>query len=407
MLRAGGTASKTVMLVITDNETLAAFVARHEDAPYLLIDTEFLREQTYYPKLCLIQIAGPTEAVIIDALAEGLDLALLAPLLADPAITKVFHAGRQDLEIFLKLYGFLPTPLFDTQVAAMVCGFGEQVAFDTLVRRITGEHLDKVSRFTDWARRPLSERQLDYALADVVHLRPVYLELSKSLAERKRDSWVEEEMNALAQPSLYVVDPESAWERIKVRSRDSKFLGRLQALSAWREREAQERDLPRQRLLRDEQLQEIAANNPSDAERLAHGRGFSRQAAQGKLGQRILAVLSTAEPMSAEQMPRRQERPTVVNAGPRGDLLRVLLRLASEQHAVAPRLIASGSEIDRLAAGERNGLRVLSNWRAEVFGLDAVALLEGRLALASNDEGVEVLERGDQGTWFVRTHEPG
>lgn len=390
------------MLVISDSEALAAFVARHLDAPYLLIDTEFLREQTYYPKLCLIQIAGPEEAVIIDALADGLDLEHLRPLLADQTIIKVFHAGRQDLEIFLKLFDFVPTPLFDTQVAAMVCGFGEQVAFDTLVKRITGQHLDKVSRFTDWARRPLSTRQLDYALADVVHLRPVYLELAKSLAERSRKSWVEEEMSALAEPSLYIVEPESAWERVKVRSRDPRFLGRLQALAAWREREAQERDLPRQRLLRDEQLQEIAANNPTDAEKLAHARGFSRQAAQGKLGQRILAVLAEAQPMDAEEMPRRQDRPSVVNAGARGDLLRVLLRLASEQHGVAPRLIASSNEIDRLAAGERDGLRVLTTWRAEVFGQDAIALLEGRLALASNDESVEILERDEQGGWQVR-----
>ncbi|MEQ8653165.1 MAG: ribonuclease D [Kiloniellales bacterium] len=390
------------MLVISDSETLAAFVARHADAPYLLIDTEFLREQTYYPKLCLIQIAGPQEAVIVDALAEGLDLSHLEPLLADQGIIKVFHAGRQDLEIFHKLYGFVPTPLFDTQVAAMVCGFGEQVAFDTLVKRITGKSLDKVSRFTDWARRPLSSRQLDYALADVVHLRPVYLELAKSLAERKRAAWVEEEMGALAQPSLYVVDPQSAWERIKARSRDTRFLGRLQALAAWREREAQERDLPRQRLLRDEQLQEIAANNPGNAEKLAHARGFSRQAAEGKLGQRILAVLANAEPMSTEQLPRRQERPTVVNAGSRGDLLRVLLRLASEAHGVAPRLIANGNEIDRLAAGERDDLRVLSTWRAEVFGQDAIALLEGRLALACSADSVQILERDDQGAWAVR-----
>ncbi len=393
------------MQVISDSESLAAFTARHEDAPYLLIDTEFLREQTYYPKLCLIQIAGPEEAVIIDALAKGLDLEHLRPLLADQKIIKVFHAGRQDLEIFLKLFGFVPTPLFDTQIAAMVCGFGEQVAFDTLVKRITGAHLDKVSRFTDWARRPLSRRQLDYALADVVHLRPVYQELAGSLQQRGRENWVEDEMQALTQPSLYVVEPERAWERIKVRSRDPRFLGRLKALAAWREGEAQERDLPRQRLLKDEQLQEIAAHNPSDAESLAHARGFSRQAAEGKFGQRILAVLAEAEPLDSEQMPKRPDRPTVVNAGPRGDLLRVLLRLASERHSVAPRLIASNSEIDRLAAGERDGLNSLTSWRAAVFGHDAVALLEGRLALASSEREVQILEQGDGNAWQVRASE--
>ncbi len=391
------------MLVIADNETLAAFVARHRSTPYLLIDTEFIREQTYYPNLCLIQIGGEEEAVIIDALAQDLDLGLLRPLMEDQATVKVFHAGRQDLEIFLNLFGFVPTPLFDTQVAAMVCGFGEQVAFDTLVRRITGERLDKVSRFTDWARRPLSDRQLDYALADVVHLRPVYLELARRLKEEKRESWIAEDMEALAQPSLYRVDPAAAWERIKVRSRDPRFLGRLQALAAWREREAQERDLPRQRLLRDEQLQEIAANNPGDAEKLAHARGFSPQAARGKLGQRILAVLAEAQPMEPERQPQRPERPANANGGALTDLLRVLLRLASERHAVAPRLIASGSEIERLAAGERDNLSALTAWRASIFGNDALALLEGRLALAHGEEGVRVLERDPQGAWQERT----
>ncbi len=389
------------MLVISDSETLASFVARHRSAPYLLIDTEFLREQTYYPKLCLIQVAGPEEAAIIDTLAEGLDLEPLRPLLEDQAITKVFHAGRQDLEIFLNLYGFVPTPLFDTQVAAMVCGFGEQVAFDTLVKRITGEHLDKVSRFTDWARRPLSERQLDYALADVVHLRPVYLELAKTLQERNRASWIAEDMQALTQPSLYRVDPDTAWERVKVRSRDPRFLGRLQALAAWREREAQQRDIPRQRLLRDEQLQEIAANNPPDAEHLGHARGFSLQAARGKMGQRILAVLAEAQPLALERQPKRSDRPALA-PGAMVDLLRVLLRMASEQHGVAPRLIASGGEIERLAAGERRNLPSLTSWRAEVFGKDALALLEGRLALATGRSGVRVLECDAEGSWKER-----
>ncbi len=390
------------MLVISDSETLASFVARHRSAPYLLIDTEFLREQTYYPKLCLIQIAGADEAVIIDALAKELDLDLLRPLLADSEITKVFHAGRQDLEIFLNLFDFVPTPLFDTQVAAMVCGFGEQVAFDTLVKRIAGVHLDKASRFTDWARRPLSERQLNYALADVVHLRPVYLMLAKALQERGRETWIEADMHALSQPSLYRVDPEAAWERIKVRSREPRFLGRLKALSAWREREAQQRDLPRQRLLKDEQIQEIAAYNPRDAESLAHSRGFSRQAAEGKLGQRILAVLAEAQPLELERPPRRPERTASANTRARTELLRVLLRLASERHGVATRLIASGSEIERLAAGERDGLLALTAWRAEIFGKDALALVEGCLALTSTEGGVQVLERLETGSWEER-----
>jgi len=390
------------MSVITDSQSLEAFCRRHAEAPYLLIDTEFLREQTYYPKLCLVQVAGPEEAVVIDALAPGLTLEPLRPLLAAPETVKVFHAGRQDLEIFLNLFGFVPSPLFDTQLAAMVCGFGEQVAFDTLVRRITGEHLDKMSRFTDWSRRPLSERQLDYALADVVHLRPVYLALSRQIAERGRAEWIAEETTALTEPALYRVEPEEAWQRIKVRSNDLRFLGRLKALAEWREREAQKRDLPRQRLVKDEQMQEIAASNPTDAESLAHARGISQDMARGKLGQRILAALAEAKPLDRQARPRRSERATGQVSGARSDLLRVLLRMASEEHQVASRLIANGTDLDRLASGETEDLQVLHGWRREVFGADALALSEGRLALASDGQGVRLLERQADGSWRER-----
>ncbi|GAB5467177.1 MAG: ribonuclease D [Rhodospirillales bacterium] len=394
--------SQAKISAITTSDSLAAFCKRHADSPYLMIDTEFLREQTYYPKVCLVQLAGPEEAVVVDALAPGQDLTLLRPLLADARIVKVFHAGRQDLEIFYNLFQFVPAPLFDTQLAAMVCGFGEQVAFDTLVRRITGESLDKMSRFTDWARRPLSERQLAYALADVVHLRPVYEALAKQLETQKRGSWIAEDLKALGDPALYRAAPDLAWQRIKVRSNDLGFLGRLKALAAWREEEAQTRDLPRQRLLKDEQLQEIAAHNPTDEARLAHTRGISQQVAQGKLGQRILATLAAAEPLPADEKPRRPERPAGTPPGPRVELLKVLLRLAAETHGVASRLIASGSDIDRLAAGETEGLLPLTDWRLEVFGNDALALAAGRLALASEGDSLRVLVPGPDGGWQER-----
>lgn len=390
------------MSTITETTQLEAFCARHAEAPYLLIDTEFLREQTYYPKLCLVQAAGPEEAVVIDALAPGMSLEALRPLLAAPEIVKVFHAGRQDLEIFLNLFGFVPAPLFDTQLAAMVCGYGEQVAFETLVRRIAGQQLDKVSRFTDWSRRPLSERQLDYALADVVHLRPVYLELARQLAERDRGAWIAEETAALTDPALYRVEPSQAWQRIKVRSNDLRFLGRLKALAEWREREAQQRDLPRQRLIKDEQLQEIAAHSPSDPETLAHARGISQEMARGKLGQKILAALAAAKPLDREERPRRPDRPAGNVAGASSDLLRVLLRMASEEHEVASRLIAGGAELDRLAAGETEGLAVLQGWRRRIFGADALALSEGRLALACDAQRVRVLEKREDGGWLER-----
>ncbi|MBC6405442.1 MAG: ribonuclease D [Rhodospirillales bacterium] len=402
LLKGFYTSSLGGMLVIRDNNALFSFVEGHKNAPYLLIDTEFLREQTYYPKLCLIQLAGPEDAAIVDVLAEGLEFDLLRPLLADEAIVKVFHAGRQDLEIFLNLYGFVPHPLFDTQVAAMVCGHGEQVAFDTLVRRIAGISLDKMSRFTDWARRPLSERQLDYALADVVHLRPVYLALAAKLKTLGREHWIESDLATLGDPGLYRIDPDRAWERLKVRSRDPAFLGRLQALAAWREREAQSRDLPRQHLLKDEQLQEIAANNPANAGQLSYARGISPQTAKGKLGQRILAALAEAQPLAVPRPPRRPESVSSANSGARSDLLRVLLRMAAERHGVAARLIASSSEVERLANCERDGLEVLIGWRAEVFGNDALALLDGRLALCSTKDEVKVLRQQDDGSWQER-----
>ncbi|HKY94586.1 MAG TPA: ribonuclease D [Kiloniellales bacterium] len=383
------------MTPITTTEGLAGLAARLTAAPYVALDTEFMRDQTYWPILCLVQIAGPQEAAVIDALSPGLDLAPLGPLLAAPETVKVFHAGRQDLEIFLRRFGEVPAPLFDTQVAAMVCGYGDQVAYDTLARRLAGASLDKASRFTDWSRRPLTDRQLAYAVADVVHLRPIYEKLSAELKRNGRQAWIAEEMAVLADPHTYDLSPERAWERLKSRSGDRKFLGNLKALAAWREREAQRRDVPRNRVVRDEQLFEIAAHRPSSTEELARGRGLSMDFARGRLGQGILAALSEAKPLAPEETPEREERVPQPGLQPLLELLKVLLKLKAEQHGVAQKLLANTADLEQLAADDRARVPALSGWRREVFGADALALKHGQLALTANGSAVNVLRLDD------------
>src|SRR5437870_4094888 len=277
------------MMVITDSDALASFCARQKGASFVAVDTEFMRERTYWPILCLVQVAGPDEAVAIDALAPGIDLKPLLKLMADPAVLKVFHAARQDLEIFFQLSGGVPHPVFDTQVAAMVCGFGDAASYETLVRRLAKASLDKASRFTDWAHRPLSERQMQYALDDVVHLRTVYERLQQILAKNDRASWFAEEMADLVDPVIYQSDPAEAWRRFRLRGRaERRFLGVLKALAAWREAAAQQRDLPRGRIIRDEALLEIAAHAPKTIEALARTRSLGKGIAEGKLGSEIL-----------------------------------------------------------------------------------------------------------------------
>jgi ribonuclease D len=384
---------------ITSTEDLARFVSRLTGAPYIALDTEFMRDQTYWPILCLVQIAGPGDATgdaaAIDTLAPGLDLAPLAPLLAAPETVKVFHAGRQDLEIFLRIFGQVPAPLFDTQVAAMVCGYGDQVAYDTLAKRLAGASLDKASRFTDWSRRPLTDRQLAYALADVVHLRPIYERLATELKRSGREPWIAEEMATLTSPATYDLSPERAWERLRSRSGDRRFLGNLKALAAWREREAQRRDVPRNRVVRDEQLLEIAAHRPTTIEELARGRGLSMDFARGRLGQAILAALAEAKPLSQEELPEREERLAQPGLQPLMELLKVLLKLKAEEHGVAQKLLASTAELEQLAADDRARVPALAGWRREVFGADALALKHGHLALTANGGAVNVLRLDD------------
>jgi ribonuclease D len=380
--------------MVETNEALAAFVQDLSGAPYLALDTEFLRDQTYYPKLCLIQVAAPGIEGIIDPLAPGMDLTPFYALIARPDIVKVMHAARQDIEIFFLQGGVLPDPLFDTQIAAMVAGFGDAASYETLARKIAHVEIDKSARFTDWSHRPLSRRQLEYAMADVTHLRVIYEWLKARLEKGGRSSWVAEEVAALQDPTLYRLDPAEAWKRLKPRTSNKRFLAVLAALAAWREREAQTRDIPRGRVLKDEALTEIAAHPPETGEALERIRAVPKGFANSRMGkglmEAILAGISAPPPEGAvaenrQQRRRREPSPAVV------DLLKTLLRLRAEAAHVAPRLIANAEEIERLAAGDDDDLPALHGWRLDVFGKDAIALRNGDLAIAvENGEAVVV-----------------
>jgi ribonuclease D len=370
------------MRIITTTSELAEFAAELEKGPYAAIDTEFMRDQTYWPKLCLIQAAGTEAEAIIDPLVSDLDLQPLYGLLANHNIVKVFHAARQDIEIFHHQGGVIPDPFFDTQIAAMVCGFGDAASYETLVRKLAKAEIDKSARFTDWSRRPLSKRQLEYALADVTYLRQVYEILAKELERTGRSKWVEEEEATLQDPATYRLDPAEAWRRLKPRSGNKRFLAVLAGIAAWREREAQTRDLPRNRVLRDETLLEIAAHPPAGPEQLEHIRGLPNGYAQSRAGKALLAAVTEAmnapppEPLPAPSRYRREPSPAAL------DLLKTLLRIRATEFRVAPRLVADTGDLERIAAGETNEVAALHGWRAQVFGNDAVALCEGRLAIA-------------------------
>ena len=386
------------MRIVQTTAELERLAGELERAPYIALDTEFMRDQTYWPKLCLMQVAargGP--AAIIDPLADGLDLSPIYGLIAKPDIVKVLHAARQDIEIFWHQGDVIPDPLFDTQIAAMVCGFGDSASYETLVRRLTNAELDKSARFTDWSRRPLSSRQLEYALGDVTYLCEVYEKLARELERTGRESWVREEIAALKDEDLYELDPANAWKRLKPRTSNKRFLAVLAALAAWREREAQSRDVPRQRILRDEALLEIAAHPPETPETLerirAVPKGFAASRAGRSLMDAVTEGLSAPPPKPLDcDRPRRRREPSPSTI----DLLKTLLRLKAEEAKVAPRLIASSDDIERIAAGEDEGLGALHGWRAEVFGHDAIALREGRLALALENREAVVVELEDE-----------
>jgi ribonuclease D len=378
------------MNLITDTETLARFCAEQTSADFIAVDTEFLRDQTYWPKLCLVQLAGPHKAyAAIDPLAPDIDLGPLYALMEDPNLLKVFHAGRQDLEIFFHATGKVPAPIFDTQVAAMVCGFGESASYESLVAKLAKAAVDKSSRFTDWSYRPLTDRQLAYALDDVIHLRTVYDKLSAELEKTGRASWLEADMAVLSDPGIYRLDPAESWRRLKMRNPKPRTFAALKEIAAWREMEAQKRDLPRGRILRDEALIELASHLPTSTPQLARTRGLPGGFAEGKWGAAVLEAIERVMSLSPEQLPKPDVTADMPgNLGSTVELLKVLLKHKAERHGVAPRLLATSDELERLAAGQ---LR-LSGWRQELFGADAEALRDGKLMLG--------LERGR-----VRLHE--
>lgn len=382
------------MTLITNTDALENFIAQARHSDFLTIDTEFMRERTYWPRLCLIQVGAEDQAVAIDPLAEGIDLAPFYRFLNDSDQLKVFHAGRQDLEIFFHQTGKLPSPIFDTQVAAMVCGFGESVGYDVLVRKVTGEEIDKGSRFADWSHRPLSASQLSYALGDVTHLRPVYQYLRDRLEESGRAGWLQQEMEILTDPETYINQPREAWRRLKVKSDKPKFLAVLREIAAWREEEAQRRDVPRNRVLKDETLMDIAGQMPRKPQELGKIRSIPKGFSDSRHGEAILTAINKAMDLPAAAMPNRKKKKKELagGIGPIVELLKVLLKLRCEQHQVAPKLVANAEDLQLLAADDEADILALKGWRREVFGEDALALKQGRLGLRIENREVEVVE---------------
>jgi ribonuclease D len=384
------------MKTITTTADLAAFCTAAKDHPYVTIDTEFLRERTYWSKLCLIQMALPGkagEAVLVDPI-EGADMSMdpLYDLFRHEATVKVFHAARQDLEIFFVEGRVFPNPLFDTQVAAMVCGFGEQVGYETLVKKIAHEPLDKTSRFTDWSRRPLSDAQKDYALADVTHLRVIYEFLAAQIIKTGRQKWVEEELTILTDPATYTVHPDEAWERVKTRTTSGRFLAVVKELARFREDFAQSRNIPRSRVYKDDALLELASTRPANVEELGRSRLLLREARRGEIADGILSAVKAGMDMPSDQMPKPDLSRDQLQVNPAlADLLRVLLKAKSEELGVAAKLIASAADLDAIAAGERE-LDALKGWRREAFGEDALRLCKGEIALTAKGSAVRVIK---------------
>ncbi len=384
------------MITITTTEGLAAFCENAAKAPYVTVDTEFLRERTYYSKLCLVQLAIPgdaeEDAVLVDPLVADLSLDPLYELFRNESVVKVFHAARQDLEIFFVEGGVIPKPLFDTQVAAMVAGFGEQVGYETLVRKIAKAQLDKSSRFTDWSRRPLTDAQQTYALGDVTHLREIYEHLSETLEKSGRRPWVEEELDTLTDPATYIVEPEEAWKRVKTRTHSGRFLAIVRELARFREEFARTRNIPRSRVMKDDALLELASTKPKSVKDLGRSRLLLRDARKGEIAEGILAAVAAGVAVPADEHPVADRSRDKLQVNPAlADLLRVLLKAKSEDLGVAQKLIATASDLDEIAAGLRE-VPALRGWRKNAFGNDALALCDGKLALRANGQAVEVFE---------------
>jgi ribonuclease D len=381
------------MDLITTTTDLAAACARLARHPVITVDTEFLRETTYYPLLCVVQMASPEEAVVIDALAEGIELKPFFELMANEKVLKVFHAARQDIEIVWHQAEIVPHPIFDTQVAAMVLGYGDSIAYDQLVERITGHRPDKTHRFTDWSRRPLSKEQIHYAISDVTHLRDVFTALDADLKKRGRSDWVSEEMEVLTSPRTYDFHPERAWERLKSRVRKSKELAVLIEVAAWREQEAQSRDVPRSRVLKDDTVGDIATHAPTTIEKLGNLRSLPKGFDRSKWGAEIVAAVQRGLARDPSTLPRLEKPRNNSNGAAIVELLKVLLRMTSERHAVASKVIATVDDLEQIAADDNADVAALHGWRREMFGEAALSLKHGRLALAIERGRVIRVER--------------
>jgi ribonuclease D len=382
--------SVTPITTTAELREVCARMARH---PFVTVDTEFLRETTYYPLLCVAQMATGDEAVIVDAIAKDIDLTPFFDLMVNEDVVKVFHAARQDIEIVWNLAKKIPHPIFDSQVAAMVLGYGDSISYDQLVQRITGDTLDKSNRFTDWTRRPLSEAQLKYAISDVTHLRDVYLKLSADLTARGRTDWVRAEMDVLTAPDTYKMEPARAWERLKSRVRKPKELAVLMEVAAWRETEAQERDVPRGRVLKDDALGDIAVQAPASIERLAQLRSLPKGFERSKWGEAIVEAVKRGLAREPNSLPRIERFRPAQNGAATVELMKVLLRMTSERHGVAAKVIATVDDLDRIAADDEADVPALKGWRRELFGENALALKHGKLALAVEKSRVVTVDR--------------
>lgn len=380
-------------MLITTNDELNEFCSRLRSSRFLAVDTEFIRDRTYWPRLCLVQVAGEQDVGAIDPLAQGIDLTPLLELLYDERILKVFHAARQDLEIFFHMTGKVPGPIADTQVMGMVCGLGESVSYENIVAKFAKGVIDKSSRFTDWALRPLSEKQLNYALDDVRFLRPVFEKLETKLNELNRAEWIAEEMQILREPSTYKLEPDQAWKRLKIRMDKPKFFTLVKDLCAWREREAQAMDIPRNRVIRDEALMEIVHHVPRDAGELARVRGLSAEFAKNRLGAGIIETIKHAQSRVPDALPDELRKNHVPSSlGAVVDMLKVLLRLVAEEHDVAAKLISNASDLDALAEHDDANVMAIQGWRYDVFGKKALALKQGKLALKLHKNKIQFID---------------
>ena len=380
------------MTLITTTNSLSELCNKLKESEYVTVDTEFIREKTYWPDLCLIQVADSKNAAVVDVLSPNINIEPLLNIMHDPKILKVFHAARQDLEIFFKLTNRLPQPLFDTQIAAMVCGFGDSVGYDTLVNKITGKIIDKSSRFTDWSLRPLTQKQIDYALGDVTHLRLVYENLNQHLLEGDRSEWLREEVEKLNDTSIYQTSPPDAWKRIKSRNTNPRFLGVLKELASWREKEAQKKNIPRNHVIKDEALVEIAHSSPKSLKSLNRIRGLGQRTAEGYVGQSLLKAVGVGENIPLNQCPQVPRRPSIPkNIGPITDYLKVLLKMKCDEHGIAQKLIANSADIEKLAAfGSKAGIAATSGWRKDLFGEDAINLIEGRSTIIVEEQKLKL-----------------